>query len=905
MLRRRRQWYVWAPGTPLMLDKVHAADHVVLQTLSQAKSNPEYANYLTYILASQSPGALGMEQEQSDLARLAAAISLKNHVKARYKTIQPQSQAYIQTTVVQLIQDPHPQIRSYTGNIITEIVLQVGVFSWPEILMQLIGLADNDKGDTRPEVSEAASAALVKICEDNTRPLNVAHQNGTRATDYVIPKLIKLTQSPTPKVRANALEALNIFIPGKSPALLKNLNELGDQLFNRAMDEDNDVRRFVCRAMVQMLEVDPTKLMAQLGGLVTYMIGQQKSDDPQCALEAAEFWLAFSEQPELVGQLGPYLNDIIPVLLESIVYSEDEQAHHEAERDDAEEEDKAEDIKPVFAKGKGAKGGDSKREANGANGGEMTAELEDGELEEELEEGAGDPEDEWTLRKCSAAALDVLATRFHAPVFNICLPWLRAQFVNPEWPKREAAVLAIGAISEGCMQAVAPSLPELIPFLINLLSDTEPVVRKITCWTLGRYSRWAAFLPEDGKQQYYVPMMDGLLRRMLDSTKSVQEAAASAFSSLEEASGKHLLPYTQVIISQFVQCFNVYKDKNMYILYDCVQTLAENLGSDLAQPALIAPLMGTLMERFNRITDDNRELFPLLECLSYVAPALRDSFSPFAVSCFERCLRILHRSLEQEHAAKNSPWDRPDKDFRITTLDLLSSVIQALPAEKSTHLIENSQPAFVPLLLVSMQDEENDVRQSAFALLGDTAKFVYPCLKPSIAQIMPILVPTLDADALPDEVVDDNFAVINNACWSCGEIALLEQEGMAPHLNELYHRLEAIIMNPSVWPNVQENACIALGRLGIWNAATLAPRLKEFGQSFVMIMKLVEDTDEKRQAFLGLNRMILLNPQDFEPALVEYFIAAGKFCSLDFLGDAELKSTTTEVSFVLLVATVT
>jgi hypothetical protein len=34
------------------------------------------------------------------------------------------------------------------------------------------------------------------------------------------------------------------------------------------------------------------------------------------------------------------------------------------------------------------------------------------------------------------------------------------------------------------------------PYLISLLDDSEPVVRQITCWSLGRYSAWASHLDD-------------------------------------------------------------------------------------------------------------------------------------------------------------------------------------------------------------------------------------------------------------------------------------------------------------------------------------------------------------------------------------------------------------------------
>ncbi|CRK20353.1 hypothetical protein BN1723_018444, partial [Verticillium longisporum] len=121
--------------------------------------------------------------------------------------------------------------------------------------------------------------------------------------------------------------------------------------------------------------------------------------------------------------------------------------------------------------------------------------------------------------------------------------------------------------------------------------------------------------------------MDGILRKMLDKNKKVQEAAASAFANLEDQSGKVLQPYVVPILQQFVRCFARYKDRNMYILYDCVQTLAEQIGPFMAQPEIVNIFMPSLIERYQKVNDQSRELFPLLECLSYVAMALNDSFA--------------------------------------------------------------------------------------------------------------------------------------------------------------------------------------------------------------------------------------------------------------------------------------
>ncbi len=58
-------------------------------------------------------------------------------------------------------------------------------------------------------------AAMTKICEDNTKMLE-REVNGQRPLNFILPKLIQATKSPLPKVRAQALTAINVFAPRKS-----------------------------------------------------------------------------------------------------------------------------------------------------------------------------------------------------------------------------------------------------------------------------------------------------------------------------------------------------------------------------------------------------------------------------------------------------------------------------------------------------------------------------------------------------------------------------------------------------------------------------------------------------------------------------------------------------------------
>ena len=869
--------------------------------LANAKASPDFVNYLTYLLSTQqTPSYLAIGADTYYTVRYSAAINLKNLIKTSYKTISPQSLRYIHSSTLQVLQDPNPQIRRFAGTVITEIVQQGGVLAWPQVLQELMSLVDNTNGRVVSAAQEGAMSALSKVCEDNRRLLDKDFQ-GQRPLDVIIPKLLDFTNNSNPKVRSLAVQTLKVFIPQKPRALNASLDTYLQRLFQLANDPTPEVRRSICQTFVSLIEAHPESLAPHLGGLVDYILTQQQNhDDPELSLDAAEFWLSIGEQEQLCAGLGPYLHKVIPVLLQSMIYDEEDVERLTGGEDDADEEDKIEDIRPQFAKQKGARTvvASSTDLSNGAvthpqskqNGlvGMEEGELSEGEIEEDEGYGeGGDPEDPWSLRKCSAAALDVFATVFHQPVFEIILPYLKENLAHSLWPRREAAVLALGAIAEGCMDVVKPHLPELVPFLISLLSDPEPVVRQITCWCLGRYSEWASHLnDQDGRSRFFEPTMEGILNRMLDNNKRVQEAAASAFASLEEKSGQMLVPYTEPILRQFVQCFEKYKDRNMYILYDCVQSLAENVSKEIARPELVNLLMPALIGRWNTIADQSREMFPLLECLGFVANAYGESFAVFSAPIFDRCIKIIYQNLQQYiNAVENISLEIPDSDFLVTSLDLLSAIIQSVDSQQSGKLVAESQPQFFDLLAFCMEDPNNDVRQSSYALLGDCAMHIATQFQPFVPRLLPLLTRQLDLDLIKDEDSDNGFSVINNACWSCGEIGAKALPGLGPHLEGLYQGLIAIMENEEVPDSVDENAAIALGRLGVGYAEQLAPHLQDFAGRFLESMAKIDHTPEKTSAFLGFNRVVERNPRAMETFLGQFFTAIASFPKVSLVQD--------------------
>lgn len=150
--------------------------------------------------------------------------------------------------------------------------------------------------------------------------------------------------------------------------------------------------------------------------------------------------------------------------------------------------DKDSDIRPRFHKAKTHGGAEL-----GSSGTEGGVDSDDSDDDSDLKDALSD----WNLRKCSAAALDVLSNVFHEALLPVLLPLLKQSLTSEDWLVKEASILALGAVSEGCMDGMMHHLTELIPYLINFLSDSKALVRSITCWTLSRYSHWIVSQPHD------------------------------------------------------------------------------------------------------------------------------------------------------------------------------------------------------------------------------------------------------------------------------------------------------------------------------------------------------------------------------------------------------------------------
>ncbi|KAE9387027.1 ARM repeat-containing protein [Gymnopus androsaceus JB14] len=831
----------------------------IMQKLNSFTRVPDYIAYLAHILTA-------MPQEEERIRTIAGYL-LKNNARL-VLTSSPEVAQYVKAAVLSAFDDGSVMIRNAAGQ---DIVSFLGVLeprNWPECLSQLVNMLDLSDLDKQ----EAAFNVLEKACEDYPRKLDV-EICGTRPLDFMIPKFLSLADHPSSKMRSHAVACLSYFVPINCQSLFVHIDSFIACLFRRASDDDPSVRRHVCEALVLLLAARPEKLMPEMEHVAEYMLYSTKDKNEKVALEACEFWLTFAEDSELAPFLQPLLGKVAPVLLDCMIYGEDDLLWLEGDAEDAAVPDKETDIKPRHY---GAKSRGFDRDANGepteapkARIGAYGEETIDSDDEDDYldDEFVDEMSTEWNLRKCAAAALDVLAVRFSGDLLNVLLGPLKDKLWSGDWLQSESGILALGAMAEGCIEAIEPHLPTLVPYLINTLNDSKPLVRSITCWTLGQYASWTAQpISDEHKQKYFIPTMEGLLRMVLDNNKRIQEAGCSAFATLEENAGMELAPYLEPVLRNLVFAFEKYQHKNMLILYDAVGTLADAVGQELSNPTYVEILMPPLTNRWAKLKDDDLDLIPLLECLASVTIAMGHSFLPYAPLVFERCCSIIHTSLLQYHRFQQNPdLDEPDKSFLVVALDLLSGLTQGLNMALEP-LMTNSQPNLLTLLTICLKHPQAPVRQSAYALVGDLAMGCFTILRPYMPGIMTELILQLDPEPKVEFV-----SASNNAAWSVGEVALRygrDDPEFQEWVNPLISRIIPILLHPKAPRRLHENAAVSIGRIGLMHPGLVAPHLPEFAHAWCQTLCEILDDEVKDSAFRGLCTMVQVNPAGIAKSLL-------------------------------------
>ncbi len=593
--------------------------------------------------------------------------------------------------------------------------------------------------------------------------------------------------------------------------------------------------------------------------------------NPSVALEACEFWLTFASlgddecTPAMIDEVGIILPQLIPVLLRGMVYLPEQQEDLKFRNEMDMQDNAVEQVRPVFHKSR-SKGGDGYAS--------------DDEDDDDDDMDDDDEGNEWTLRKCSAASLDSLASMYGPETVLPCLlPELEKGLGSADPWVQEASILALGAIADGCLAGMISHMAQLFPFLMTHLAASEspntlPQVKSTAAWTIGRYAQWAVEQVQSGAQGHLLAQMaDVFLSRLSDKNRRVQVACCSAFGVVIETAGDLMVPYLEPMFQGLVSALGRYKGRSLLIVFDTFGIIADFVGAAIGEGALPNIYVPPLLQTFDgiaKLDPTDRTLLPLMESLSSIALVCGTNFQPYALETFDDAMCIIESVTLILTASGEQIDNEEDADPIICAADLIDGLVEGMGPNFAALVSSSARYGqYFPTVLHSLASHEiPGVRMSAFALLGDLAKNSPTVLEAALPQLLKEAIASLDPV---------NPSVCNNAVWAIGEVCVRcgENPGpLEPFAPSLMQGLISLLMGNDLdgsgrgvaLTGIAENAAATTGRLALVNPNFVAADLPRFLMGWCEAMAKVSDPKERRDAYAGFIRAVYANPNAIQEA---------------------------------------
>lgn len=564
--------------------------------------------------------------------RQLAAIALKNILTRRWATLSASTVANVRQAALAALRSENSYARAGGAALVEACASS----EWPGLAEQLASLCAEGAADGALRAMELLGdrlePALGSTCaslfgheaaEIRRRAVRCARLGGwasAEQAEVVVVKLASVAADSDAGVRAETLACLTAAAP---------------RLENAALEA------VASHALVSISDVDAT-----------------------VGLRATEWWRALARGKKFSVR---FLPEVVPALIDAVRYTPDDIRCLEADSANSTIDlpDRPEDVRP--------------RSDDTAS---YSSEDDDDDVETVDFEAASSSRS-WTKRKSAAATLDALARLFGSLLLDAALPRIAADLDlgTADWPRCEAALLALGAVSDGCRAGLAALADTLAPSVLARLSDPTPQVREISAWVCGQAaSKWCFSFSRAGAREHDRPLLDAVLEALCrvlrdDDRKRVLEAATSALSTLFSAAGRRLAPFSPTAAQVLAASFGRLQLRARLEAYDAASALATHVGlDDVSRPALLAALEA----RWDVETDLDPAAWPFLDCLwAIVRTDLPGSpGAGFYDRALTRCVALVAAACRALQVATDDA--RRDAALGSLALDILAGLSRAL-----------------------------------------------------------------------------------------------------------------------------------------------------------------------------------------------------------------------------------
>ncbi|KAK8846795.1 hypothetical protein IAR55_005883 [Kwoniella newhampshirensis] len=394
-----------------------------------------------------------------------------------------------------------------------------------------------------------------------------------------------------------------------------------------------------------------------------------------------------------------------------------------------------------------------------------------------------DDEDDWTKSMAAAVCLELLAQNVGDDIVQPVVPFVEAGITQPDWQRREAAVMAFGSILDGPdATTLAPLVTQALGALIGMMqSDPSLQVRDTVAWTLSKITDHMLEVidPSVHLRNLITALVIGLnasprtcnsccsaLNNLVSQISQPtdllsDELQTSAMSEYYSGILKELMPIAERPSNHANSRSAAYQTIATFLAASANDTLPvvqEVAVAMLArQEALMAmhnQLVG--MDDRNNWNDMQVNICVVIQSFIRRSPALA---APFADRIMTNLLQLISSSGKHSGILEDA----------FATVGALAGALEAG--------FNKYMEAFAPFLFTALGSYEDwQVAQAAVYVSSDIARAINDSLTPYAERLMVALIELLRSPVVQRQVKP-------NAITTIGEVALAIGGGFQPYLD--------------------------------------------------------------------------------------------------------------------------
>ncbi|KAI3752743.1 hypothetical protein L2E82_24780 [Cichorium intybus] len=471
-------------------------------------------------------------------------------------------------------------------------------------------------------------------------------------------------------------------------------------------------------------------------------------------------------------------------------------------------------------------------------------------------------DDDLSPDRAVAEVLDTMSVKLPSHLFPFVFEFASECSQSLDLKFREASVMILGLISEGCSELMKENLQHILYIVFVGLRDTEPIVRGAASFALGQFaeylqpeiiSHYETVLPhifrslqdasDDVKEKSYYalaalcenmgekiipfidPLMGILLAALQNSPRKLHETCLSAISSVASATEKAFLPYVETVL-QLMKSFMVLTNDE-YLRSRARATELLGIAAMIAGKEKIEPILPPFIEAAISVTIPSLSppisyiYLPHVVPLAFSSCNLDDGFADNIDDSDEDEDVIGFDAISSDDESQDEPRAR-NINIKTGVLDEKAAAIQALGLF-ALHTKSAYEPYWEESLRIMVKHSiyfHEDVRLQAMTGLKHTLSAVHACLqghddgashtKQILDSVMKIYIKTMNED--------DDMEVVAQACMCVAQITkdfgYIVVESRIEFLLSI-HCIHHLFLNFTNFPNVLILICFEISNSDI------------------------------------------------------------------------------------------